>query len=110
MKQLNNRCIAVITTVDSKDKAEQMAYALVQQKLAACAQISEIESIYHWDGSIVREKEYRVLFKTTFERYSEVEAAIRSLHTYELPAIHALALDPIYPPYEEWIAENTKHP
>ena len=51
--------------------------------------------------------EVRVLCKTTSERCAEVEAAIKALHTYELPAIHAVALDRVDTAYAEWIGEQT---
>ena len=101
--------IAVITTVSSLKEAQTMAKTLVQRKLAACAQISEIESYYHWNEAIQNDKEFRILFKTTDEQYPAVELAIKALHSYELPAIHALALDPIYAPYAAWIESNTSH-
>ncbi len=53
------------------------------------------------------QNESRVLFKTTSERYAAVEAAIRALHGYELPAIHAIPFEHVYVPYGEWIAANS---
>lgn len=99
--------IAVITTVGNIDEARRMARALVERRLAACAQISEIESFYTWKGSIENDKELRVLFKTTRDKYEAVERAIKELHSYELPAIHALPFEAIYAPYAAWIDENT---
>jgi len=98
--------IAVITTVGSRAEAQAMARALVERKLAACAQIDAIESFYRWDGAIQNEPEFRVTCKTTDARYAAVEAAIRELHSYQLPAIHAVALSHIYAPYAQWIRDN----
>ena len=98
--------IAVVTTVANREDAHRLARTLVERKLAACAQISEIESIYHWKGAVQQEPELRVLFKTTDERYDLVESTIRELHPYELPAIHAFAFEHVYPAYAEWILEN----
>lgn len=84
-----------------------MAHALVEARLAACAQISKIDSVYAWKGAIEHGKEYRVLFKTTAERYDGVERAIRELHSYELPAIHAFAFERISAPYADWIESST---
>lgn len=99
--------IAVVTTVGNLGEARSMARELVERGLAACAQISEIESYYQWRGAVQNEREFRVLFKTTDERYPAVEAAIKALHTYELPAIHAVALDQIYCAYGAWIETNS---
>lgn len=98
--------IAVVTTVASKKEARALARALVEAKLAACAQISRIESVYAWRGAIESGNEYRVLFKTTEKSYAAVESAIRDLHSYELPAIHAFAIEHVHPAYAAWIADN----
>ena len=98
--------IAVVTTVASRKEARTLARALVEAKLAACAQISRIESVYPWKGAIEQGKEYRVLFKTLDEHYAAVERAIRELHTYELPAIHAFPMMHVSDAYAAWIEEN----
>lgn len=102
--------IAVITTVGSRDAAQAMARALVGRKLAACAQIDAIESVYTWDGSPQNEPEFRITFKTTDAQYAALEAAIRELHSYALPAIHAIALTHVYAPYAQWIRDNSSAP
>jgi periplasmic divalent cation tolerance protein len=97
------RTIVVVTTVGTRAEARAMARTLVERRLAACAQISEIESFYEWEGEIRDEVEYRLWLKTVRERYGEVEAAIRGLHPYELPAIYALPVDAIFAPYGTWV-------
>ena len=98
--------IAVVTTVGDKKEARRLTHALVEGGLAACAHIEKIESVYTWKGRIEHGKEYRVLFKTIEARYDAVERAIRELHSYELPAIHAVAFAHISAPYAAWIEEN----
>jgi periplasmic divalent cation tolerance protein len=102
--------IAVVTTVASREQAQRIARALVERRLAACAQISEIESIYRWEGALQQEPECRVLLKTVDERYAEVEATLRELHPYELPAIHAFALEHVFEPYARWVVSETSPP
>jgi periplasmic divalent cation tolerance protein len=100
--------IAVVTTVGNLDEATRLANALVERRLAACAHISEIGSVYTWKGAVRNEREFRVLFKTTSEQYDAVERAIRDLHSYELPAIYAVALERVYAPYAAWIDDNSR--
>lgn len=95
--------LAVVTTIGSQSEAQQLARELVERKLAACAQISEIESFYSWQGAVQNEKEFRILFKTTDTLYESVEQAILELHSYELPAIHAYAVERIHEPYAAWV-------
>ena len=99
--------IAVLTSIDSLEGARAIAAALVERKLAACVQISPIESVYTWQGAVQHETEYRVLAKTVADRYPAVEAAIRELHSYDLPAIYAVDVAEIFEPYADWVAENS---
>lgn len=101
------KLLAVYTTVASRDDAQRLAAAVVERRLAACAQISEIESVYRWDGALQHEPEFRILFKTTDAQYAAVEAAIRELHGYALPAIHAVAVEQAYAPYADWVAQES---
>src|SRR5215203_3100838 len=96
-------CIAMITTVGNRDDARRLAQALVERRLVACAQISAIESLYHWDGALQDDSEFRLLLKTVDTQYDAVERAIRELHPYELPAIYALPIDRIHAPYAAWV-------
>ncbi len=100
--------IAVITTLPDRTSAQALARALVEGGLAACAQISEIESVYRWDGALQQELEFRLLLKTRAALYPAVEQALRERHPYELPAIHALSLQAVYPPYADWVLAQTR--
>ena len=99
------KLIAVYTTVGNLEEARMIAKTLVERRLVACAQISEIESFYPWKGEVQNDKEFRILLKTTDARYKAVEAAVRELHSYELPAIYSVALEHVYEPYAAWIEE-----
>ena len=99
--------IAVLTTIDSEERARAMAESLVERKLAACVQISAIDSVYEWQGTIQNDREYRLMAKTLASRYADIEAAIRDLHTYDLPAIYAIELTEVFAPYADWVAENS---
>jgi len=100
--------LAVCTTVASREEALTMARAVVERRLAACAQIEQIESVYRWDGELRHEPEFRIMFKTVAERHAELEAAIRALHSYELPAIYAIAVDKAEARYATWVKEETR--
>ena len=99
---------AVITTVDTLDKAQQLAAVLVERKLGACAQISRISSVYVWEGETRNDEEFRLLVKTRKDRYPEVEAAILEAHPYDLPAVFAIDIDQAYGPYADWVRESAE--
>ena len=101
------KLLAVHTTVASVDAARRMARTLVERRLAACVQIEAIESFYAWQGKIANEPEFRLVCKSTEARVATLEAAIRELHDYDLPAIHAVALEHVDPAYARWVEEGS---
>jgi len=95
--------IAVFTTTASLDEARLIARTLVEQHLVACAHISEIESYYTWNGAVANDSEFSLMLKTTEAQYKAVETAICALHSYKLPAIHAVPVSQASPPYALWV-------
>lgn len=102
--------VAVVTTVGSRADAQRIARELVERRLVACAQISEIESVYRWDGRVAQEPEWRLLLKAPASMTSAVMDAVRALHPYRLPALHALALHEVDAAYGAWIEAETQQP
>lgn len=98
----------VATTVATLEQARALAREMVEQRLAACAQISRIESYYRWGDGVEHDDEWRVLFKTRADGYAALQAAIRAVHPYDLPAIHAWATAQAWGPYAEWVQASTQ--
>ena len=102
------KLLAVATTVATLEAARQLARTMVERRLAACAEISAIESFYAWKGEVANDPEFRVVFKTTDERYPAVATAIGELHAYELPAIDAVVLERASDAYAQWIEDSCR--
>jgi periplasmic divalent cation tolerance protein len=97
----------VVTTVGTAEQAHALAREMVERRLAACAQITAIQSIYRWQGAVEEAAEYRVLFKTRAVLHAALQSALLAAHPYELPAIHALQVAQAYGPYAEWVRTST---
>ena len=96
--------IQVITTTQTKDDAQRIAAALVERRLAACAQVAgPITSTYHWQGEVQTATEWQCVAKTRGELYASVEAAIRELHPYQVPEIVATPITSGSQAYLDWI-------
>jgi len=103
-------CIAITTTVATRADAQRLAHALVEARLAACAQIAAIESVYTWKDAVQQEPELRVVFKTTNALREAAIAAIAEHHPYEIPEIHAEALAHVHEPYAAWVEASVREP
>jgi periplasmic divalent cation tolerance protein len=98
----------VLTNLPDRDSALAVARALVEGRLAACANVlSGCTSVYRWKGAMESAAEVPVLIKTRAELYAEVERAIRRLHPYEVPEIIALPVQAGLREYLGWIDAET---
>jgi len=85
--------LQLITTVNDKEQALEIARRLVKQGLTACAQvIGPITSAYRWRGIIEVSTEWLCFIKSKEEIYEEVERIIKEIHPCEVPEIIALPI------------------
>jgi periplasmic divalent cation tolerance protein len=100
-------CILVTTVTPTRGDADRLALSAVEQRLAACAQISgPIASHYRWQGTLECSAEWRVEFKTTSGRYPALEALVRSLHAYQVPEIIAIPIAGGSAEYLAWVDDE----
>jgi periplasmic divalent cation tolerance protein len=100
--------LLVLTTFPQREAAESLARELLAARLAACIQIgATVQSLYHWRGEIETADETPVAIKTRSGLYSQLEAAIRARHPYELPEIVAVPISHGLPAYLDWITAET---
>ena len=85
--------IIVRTFTDDKTLAHKIARELLKLKLVACAQIKEVESIWHWKGKTEGSTEYEVALKTKRSKFIEIEKIIKRLHNYELGEISIVEME-----------------
>ena len=88
-----------------------MRQALVTRRLAACVQVGgPVTSTYFWQGNLESSQEWLCVIKTAESRFAEVEAAIRELHSYELPEIVAVPIVAASQAYLDWLAGQVTDP
>ncbi len=96
--------IQVVTTTARRDEAERIARELVEQRLAACAQVhGPVSSTYRWQGRIETSEEWQCWAKSRRELYSKIEECIRGLHPYEVPEILAVPVVAGSEGYLRWL-------
>jgi len=98
----------ILTTSSSEEEAAQIAAGLVEARLAACVQQTPIRSTYRWEGKVVKDEELLLLIKTRTALFPQVEAWIRSHHSYDVPEIIMLPVVEGSEAYLAWIEEETR--
>ena len=101
------KAIVVVTTVGEEEQALTIAREMVARRLAACVNVVPgIRSVYRWQGRTCRDGEYLLLIKTLEGEYDAVAAAIRELHSYELPEILAFPVGQGDASFLAWIRDS----
>ena len=98
--------IIIYTTFPKLSEAQKISELLIKNKLAACANIFPIGSVYKWDGKIVKEKEFGVFIKTKKNNFKKVEQFILKHHSYKTPCIIQIPVQKITPKYKNWLGGN----
>ena len=96
----------VLTTTATREDAGKIARALVERRLAACVNLVAIESVYRWKDAVESAEEWLLVIKTTAAAYDHVHAAIKELHTYDLPECVLLPIESGSEDYLAWIGES----
>lgn len=101
------RLCVVATTIDSEAGAQKIARAALAARLAACAQIFPVRSLYSWRGELRDDAEYVVQLKARAQDYDALAAMIRAQHSYEVPEILRFDIAAGDPAYLAWAAAAT---
>jgi periplasmic divalent cation tolerance protein len=96
----------VLITCGNVEEARSIARSLVENRLAAGAQLLPIESYYRWQGEIVEDTEMLVLAKTRVDRFDSLRAMVEEAHSYQVPPVVMLDMSAANRPYLEWIDDN----
>lgn len=100
--------VSVYAVFADAAEAERIARAVVEERLAACANIlGPCRSIYRWQGAIEEATEVVAIFKSRAEVAEALVARIAALHSYEVPAIALWPIAGALAAYAAWVTAET---
>lgn len=98
-------------TASSHDEALAIGRAVVEERLAACANVMPgMTSLYWWEGRIEEGSEAVLILKTRAELADRATARIRALHSYSCPCVVVLPVGGGNPDYLDWLRRETAEP
>ena len=108
IRRMSTGKFVVLVTCNSVREGRKIGRALVEARLAACVNVLQtpIESIYRWKGSVDTAKEFLLIIKTSRARLKALEAAVKRLHSYDVPEIIALPIEKGSQDYLAWLSES----
>ena len=100
--------ILILSSAATRDEAARIAQALVAEQLAACVQLSPIESWYRWQGKIEHALETRLHIKTTAHLADAAMQRLTALHSYDVPEAIVIAIESGSADYLAWIEASVR--
>ena len=96
-------------TTPNEPTAKQLGHLVVEQKLAACANIFPIQSVFPWDDKLNEENEFVLILKTVPQLVHRLNVFVSEHHPYEVPCIMNWEVE-VNEAYGKWITENVRTP
>ena len=94
----------VLMTAPDLEVARELGRRLVEERLAACANIVPgLRSIFRWQGEVRDESEVLLVLKTTRSVVGALVERAASLHPYDVPEVLGLQVVEGYAPYLDWV-------
>lgn len=101
--------IQVQTMVGSRADGERIGQAMVDARLAACAQLlGPLESRYRWRDELTVSQEWILLLKARRADWEALATEIRRLHPYEVPELIATPVVEVFADYGAWVIAETE--
>ena len=98
----------VIITADNPEWLASFTRKLVEERLIACGQnMTDIRSIYRWQGAIEDEAEARVALHTRLDLVPRIVERTKQEHSYDVPCVIALPVVEGNPDYLDWVRAET---
>jgi periplasmic divalent cation tolerance protein len=99
---------SVLFCTASEEESDTIAKTLVEERLAACVNITTVRSHYRWEGEICEDTEALLIIKTERSRVDRIIKRITDVHSYEVPEIIALPVLAGSEKYLEWVEESVR--
>jgi periplasmic divalent cation tolerance protein len=85
-----------------REAADDLARTLVEERLAACVNRVECDSVYRWDGAVHDDPETILFVKTSDAAVERVESRVAELHPYDVPCVERFDEADVLDAYADW--------
>ncbi len=100
-------CLVYITA-GTAEEARRIGAALVEERLAACANVIDgMRAIYRWEGRVQNDEEAVLIVKTRADLLDALTERVKALHSYEIPCVVGIPIVGGNADFLEWIGAET---
>jgi periplasmic divalent cation tolerance protein len=102
-----NFCLVYMTAATAAE-ARRIGTALVEERLAACANVIDgMTSIYRWEGKVQNDQEAVLIAKTRHDLLDALTDRVKALHSYSCPCVVGLSITGGNAEFLDWIGAET---
>jgi len=98
--------ILIYITCKDKKEAKNIGIFLIRKRLAVCCNIFPIDSIYRWQGKIIKSGEVVLVIKTLKKNFNKIEKEVKKLHSYRVPCILEIPINRGNKAYFNWLEKE----
>lgn len=103
---MNDIALVYITFPD-RDTALSIAKTIVEERLAACANILDgMTSVYRWEGEIRNDSETVLILKTVQAQMQRLTERVIELHPYDVPCVVVLPIVQGSEKFLNWVRDD----
>src|SRR5690349_18567808 len=103
--------IVVFSTCSTLEEAEQIARKLIEERLAACVNVTTgMRSFYRWKGAVEDAAEFLLIIKSSRPLFERLRLELEKAHTYEVPEVLAVPVVEGSRNYLNWMENELRDP
>jgi uncharacterized protein involved in tolerance to divalent cations len=100
---MKNNFIELVLTCGSWQEAQKIADKLLELRLVACVEFIDIKSKNWWKQQLEESNEVKLIMQSVENNFSKIDKIIKQLHSYEVPALHAVPISAITKEAAAWL-------
>lgn len=105
------KLVWVYVTAGDVEEAKRIGRTLVEERLAACANVMDgALSLYWWEGSVQESSETILVLKTRESLLPALVDRAKSVHSYDCPCVVSLPILGGNPEFLDWLRTETRPP
>lgn len=102
-------CVVILSTAPDVLLAKRIAHVLVEEKLAACVQLTApCLSIYQWNDEVQGDQEIGMVIKTSRAAARSAIDRLVEMHPYDVPEAIVLPIVGGHSDYLNWVSQQTQ--
>jgi len=93
--------------IADRKQAGALAEMLVKERLAACCNVFDCNSVYWCEGKVEHAKECAIIAKTADRMEGKLIKRVLEFHNYSVPAVLIFDVEKGHAPYFEYVNKET---